>query len=145
MPLISRRAALGGTATLPLFAIRIRRADAAEFTYKLANDAPATHPLTLRQQEAAARIKAATGGRLELQVFPNNQLGSDTDMLSQLRSGAIELFTLSGLILSTLVPPASINGIGFVWENYSKVWPAMDGELGSYIRKQIEKAGLYAM
>ena len=111
MPLISRRAALGGIAT-PLFAIRTRRADAAEFTYKLANDAPATHPLTLRQQEAAARIKAATGGRLELQVFPNNQLGSDTDMLSQLRSGAIELFTLSGLILSTLVPPASMNGIG---------------------------------
>jgi tripartite ATP-independent transporter DctP family solute receptor len=78
-------------------------------------------------------------------VFPNNQLGSDTDMLSQLRSGAIEFFTLSGLILSTLVPVASINGLGFIWEDYSKVWPAMDGELGGYIRKQIEKAGLFAM
>ncbi|MBV8835636.1 MAG: TRAP transporter substrate-binding protein, partial [Alphaproteobacteria bacterium] len=38
----------------------------------------------------------------------------------------------------------SINGLGFVWESYSKVWPAMDGELGGYIRKQIEKAGLHA-
>ena len=76
-------------------------------------------------------------------MFPNNQLGSDTDMLSQLRSGAIEFFTLSGLILSTLVPVASINGVGFVLKNYDKVWPAMDGELGAYIRAQIEKAGLH--
>src|SRR6478609_4251367 len=83
-------------------------------------------------------------GAAEFQLFPNNQLGSDTDMLSQLRSGAIDLFTLSGLILSTLVPVASINGLGFIWENYGKVWPAMDGELGGYIRKQIEKSGLYA-
>ena len=51
-------------------------------------------------------------------------------MLSQLRSGAIEFFTLSPLILSTLVPVASINGIGFAWSGYDKVWPAMDGELG---------------
>ena len=34
-----------------------------------------------------------------IEIFPNNQLGSDTDMLSQVRSGGIEFFTLSGLIL----------------------------------------------
>ena len=31
----------------------------------------------------------------DLQIFPNNQLGSDTDMLSQIRSGGVEFFTLS--------------------------------------------------
>ena len=118
---------------------------AAEFQLKYANNSPVTHPLTVRTMEAMERIKQETNGRVEIQVFPNNQLGSDTDMLSQLRSGAIEFFTLSGLILSTLVPVASINGLGFIWENYGKVWPAMDGELGGYIRKQIEKAGLVAM
>src|SRR5881227_358809 len=94
--------------------------------------------------EAMDRIKQETNGRLEIQIFPNNQLGGDTDMLSQVRSGAIEFFTLSGLILSTLVPVASINGVGFVWESYDKVWPAMDGALGGYIRAQIAKAGLHA-
>ena len=66
----------------------------------------------------AAAIKAETNGRFDLQIFPNNQLGSDTDMLSQLRSGGVEFFTLSGLILSTLVPAASINGIGFAFPDY---------------------------
>ena len=99
----------------------------------------------MRQQEAATRIKEATGGRVEIQLFPNNQLGSDTDMLSQLRSGAIDFFSLSGLILSTLVPVASINGIGFAFKDYDTVWNTMDGKLGAYVRGEIGKRGLIAM
>ena len=143
MPL-SRRA-LVATAALPMFAIRTRPAGAAEFTLKFANNTPAIHPLTVRMTEASERILKATDGRVEIRVFPNNQLGSDTDMLSQLRSGAIELFTLSGLILSTLVPPASLNGVGFAFKNYDQVWAAMDGKLGAYVRAEIAKRGLIAM
>ncbi|WP_428492396.1 TRAP transporter substrate-binding protein [Rhodopila sp.] len=144
MTAVHRRSLLVGAA-LPLFAIGTGRARAAEFSLKLANNSPVTHPQTVRQQEAAARIKAATSGAVEITVFPNNQLGSDTDMLSQLRSGAIDMFTLSGLILSTLVPAASINGIGFAFKDYDQVWPAMDGKLGAYVRSEIDKRGLIAM
>ena len=123
----------------------IARAQQAEFTYKYANNVPPTHPINVRAQEAAAAIKAETNGRFELQIFPSSQLGSDTDLLSQLRSNAIEFFTLSGLILSTLVPAASINGMGFAFPSYGAVWKAMDGDLGAYIRQQIAKANLIAM
>ncbi len=141
----SRRAVLAGVAAAPLFAIRTRPANAAEFSFKLANNSPVTHPQSVRQQEAVTRIKDATAGRVEIQLFPNNQLGSDTDMLSQLRSGAIDFFTLSGLILSILVPVASINGIGFAFKDYDTVWTAMDGKLGAYVRGEIGKRGLIAM
>ena len=145
MRLHSRRAVLAGAAAAPLLAIRTRPASAAEFSFKLANNSPVTHPQSVRQQEAATRIKDASGGRVEIQLFPNNQLGSDTDMLSQLRSGAIDFFTLSGLILSTLVPVASINGIGFAFKDYDTVWSTMDGKLGVYVRGEIGKRGLIAM
>jgi tripartite ATP-independent transporter DctP family solute receptor len=145
MSVLSRRAILAGSAALPLFAIQTRRANAAEFSYKLANNAPLSHPQTIRQTEAINRIKEASAGRLEIQLFPNNQLGSDTDMLSQLRSGALDFFTLSGLILSTLVPPASINGVGFAFPDQAAVWKAMDGALGAYVRGEIGKRGLVAM
>ena len=141
--MIHRRTLLAGAAALPLFAIG--HANAAEFTYKFANNLPVAHPLNIRGQEAVDRIAQATGGRVEIRIFPNNQLGSDTDMLSQLRSGAIEFFTLSGLILSTLVPPASINGVGFAFKDYGQVWAAMDGKLGAYVRAEIAKRGLVAM
>ena len=101
--------------------------------------------MNVRAKEMAAAIKTETNGRFDLQIFPNNQLGSDTDMLSQIRSGGIEFFTLSGLILATLVPAASINGIGFAFPDYDTVWKAMDGDLGAYVRGEIAKANLVVM
>jgi TRAP-type transport system periplasmic protein len=115
------------------------RAQQPQWTYKYANNLPDTHPMNVRAREMAAAIKAETDGRLDLQIFPSNQLGSDTDTLNQIRSGGVEFFTLSGLILSTLVPAASINGIGFAFPDYASVWKAMDGELGAYVRGQIAK------
>src|SRR5437773_1715151 len=123
----------------------VARAEQAEFTYKYANNLPDSHPLNVRAREMSAAIKSETGGRVDLQIFPNNQLGSDTDMLSQVRSGGVEFFTLSGLILATLVPAASINGIGFAFPDYDTVWKAMDGELGAFIRREITRANLVVM
>jgi tripartite ATP-independent transporter DctP family solute receptor len=149
MTTITRRTVLtqGAAAATAVATVGIltRRAAAAEFTYKYANNTPADHPMNVRAREAAEKIKAETNGRVVIEVFPNNQLGGDTDMLSQVRSGALEFFTLSGLILATLVPVASINGIGFAFKDYGQVWPAMDGELGAFVRGQAEKAGLVAM
>ena len=133
---VSAAAATGLTAT---------SAHAAEFTFKYANNLPVTHPMNARAKEMAAKIAAETKGRVEIQVYPNSQLGTDTDMLSQVRAGAIDFFTLSPLILGTLVPAAQISGIGFAFKDYNQVWAAMDGELGSHVRKQIEaKSTLFA-
>jgi tripartite ATP-independent transporter DctP family solute receptor len=123
----------------------VARAQPAQWSYKYANNLPDTHPMNIRAREMAAAIKQDTDGRFDLQIFPSSQLGSDTDTLSQLRSGGVEFFTLSGLILATLVPAASINGMGFAFPNYDTVWRAMDGNLGGYIRGQIEKANLVVM
>ena len=123
----------------------VARAQQAEFTYKFANNLPDSHPLNIRAKEMSAAIKTETNGRVDVQVFPNNQLGADTDVLSQLRSGGVEFFTISGLILATLVPAASINGMGFAFPDYPTVWKAMDGDLGAYVRGQIAKANLVAM
>jgi tripartite ATP-independent transporter DctP family solute receptor len=131
------------TCTLPLFAINRARANAPEFQYKLANDSPMSHPNTIRGQQACNRIKQESNGRIEITQFPNNQLGGDTDMLSQLRSGALEFFLLSGGILSTFVPITSVYGVGYAFKSYDQVWAALDGELGALIRKRVEAAGLH--
>src|SRR6201986_5312219 len=146
---VSRRALLKASAASAVLgsvsAPHLARAQGAEFSYKYANNLPDSHPMNIRAKEMSAAIKAETNGRFDLQIFPNNQLGSDTDMLSQVRSGGIEFFTLSGLILATLVPAASINGIGFAFPDYATVWKTMDGELGAYVRGEINKAGLEVM
>ena len=144
---ITRRTMLAGAAaSLPLVAtIRHAGAQTAEFNYKYANNLALTHPLNIRAQEAVDRIREETGGRVAIQIFPSSQLGADTDMLSQVRSGGVEFFTLSPLILSTLVANASVSGIGFAFPVYKTVWAAMDGDLGQYVRGEIEKSNLVVM
>lgn len=132
-------AAAGALATIgqPVFAQQ------AEHSFKWANNIPATHPSTVRIKEAADAIRAESKGKVDIQLFPNNQLGGDTDMLSQVRSGAIDFFPLSGLILQTLVPVAAINGLAFAFKDYPTVWAAMDGELGAFVRAAIGKVNLH--
>ena len=134
----------GAAAGVATFGILTRRGDAVEFVFRYANNNVVAHPMNVRLREAVERIKQESGGRMEIQLFPNSQLGGDTDMLSQLRTGAIQMFNLSGLILATYVPVAAINGIGFAFKDYDQVWTAMDGALGAYIRGAIGRAGLYA-
>ncbi len=145
---ITRRTFIASTSALALPALSLPGrafAQKAEFTYKYANNLPVTHPMNARAKEMADAIKTETKGRVVIEIYPNNQLGSDTDMLSQLRSGGVEFFTLSGLILATLVPASSISGLGFAFPDYDAVWKAMDGDLGAYIRGQIAKANIVAM
>ncbi|MDR3438383.1 TRAP transporter substrate-binding protein [Telmatospirillum sp.] len=144
---IGRRTFIGGVAAAtPLLMFPALRTRAAgHITLKYGNNLPLSHPLNVRSHEAAERIKKETNGEVELSIFPNNQLGGDTDMLSQVRSGALDFFTPSALVLATLVPVAPINAVGFAFANYEQVWGAMDGELGAFIRAAIEKVGLHLL
>lgn len=140
---VIKHAALAGAA-IAMPAIP-RYAHAAEFTYKYGNTLPPNHPMNVVAMKAADRIREQTGGRLELQVFPSAQLGSDTDMLSQVRSGALEFYSQSGLVLASIVPVAGINGVGFAFKDYDAVWAAMDGDLGAFVRSEITKVGIVPM
>jgi tripartite ATP-independent transporter DctP family solute receptor len=145
---LAKRAALRTLAALPIAATgiglpRIARA-APEFMLKYGNNLPLTHPLNVRAGEAVKRIKEETKGRVEINIFPNNQLGGDTDMLSQVRSGGIDFFTPSALVVATLVPVAAINAVGFAFSDYKQVWAAMDGPVGAHVRAALEKMKLHA-
>ena len=142
---ISRRHVLGATAAAAgSLAFPGLAYGQAQFKLKFANIMPSDHPLNTRMREAAETIKQQTNGQVEISVFPSSQLGNDADMLSQLRSGSIDFFAQTGLILASLVPVASINGIGFAFADYASVWKAMDGALGKHVIGAFDKANLIA-
>jgi tripartite ATP-independent transporter DctP family solute receptor len=145
MTRISRRAF--NITALAAAATPVRRAwsQSAEFNLKFGHEALDTHPVTIRLNEAAQTIAKRTNGRVNIQMFPNNQLGGATDMLSQTRSGALEFTLLGTVIISTLAPVAAISGVGYAFPDYDHVWSAMDGELGAYVRQAVEKAGVRPM
>lgn len=142
----TRRTVLRTLATAPAasFIAMPHIARAAEIELKYGNNLPLSHPLNIRAQEAAERVAKETNGRVEIKIFPNNQLGGDTDMLSQVRNGGITFFTPSALVIATLVPVAAINAVGFAFADYDQVWKAMDGKLGAHVRDAISKVNLHA-
>ncbi|WP_426413415.1 TRAP transporter substrate-binding protein [Bradyrhizobium ganzhouense] len=144
-PGLSRRTVLAGAAAIPLAAIHTRRAGAAEFSYKLATGQSLTQPINARLEQATQRIREATGGRLEIRFFPASQLGSDTDLLTQVRTGGVEFLNIAGSVLSTTAPVAAITNVGFAFSDYDQVWPGIDGTVGQVVRAQIEKTGVIAV
>lgn len=134
-------AATGAAVALPA---RFAFAQNSEIKLKYGTAFPADHPGTLRIKEAAEAIKKDTGGKVDLQVFPASQLGSEPDMISQVRSGGIDFMSTAGTNLQTLVPTAGINGVPFAFKDYATVWAAMDGDLGGHVREALSKVNLHA-
>src|SRR3569833_4251010 len=91
---LSRRAVLGSALAMPF--VRIGPARAAGFSYKLATGQSLSQPINARLEQACGRIRQTTGGRMEIRIFPASQLGSDTDLLSQVRGGGTEFLNISG-------------------------------------------------
>src|SRR5258708_19899255 len=141
----TRRALLTSAAAFPLLTMLKWPASAAEFELKYATGTAPSHPVNLRAQEALTRMREASSGGVDIKLFPGNQIGSDTDLLTQVRNGSIEFFNLSSLILATLVPISGITSVGFAFKNYDEVWGAMDGQLGDHIRSDIAKTPIFTV
>lgn len=128
---------LGGSPFVPA------RAQNVKYKLRYGTAFPASHPGAVRIKEASTAIAKETNGEVDLQVYPDSQLGSEPDMFSQTRFGALDFMSTSG-VNQTVVPVGGINAIAFAFENYDKVWAAMDGDLGDYVRAQFAKIGVFA-
>jgi tripartite ATP-independent transporter DctP family solute receptor len=139
---VATAGALGGVGllagALPCPAIAQRKV----FKMKMGSPYPTTHPAGSRAVEVCDLIRQETKGVVDIEAFPNNQLGGESDMDSQLRSGAIDFLTTSGAVLQTVVPTSGINAVPFVFKNYDHVWSSMDGALGQYITEAVAKYGI---
>jgi tripartite ATP-independent transporter DctP family solute receptor len=112
---------------------------------KFSSTAAVTNPIAKRLTEAADNIRKQTNGEVDITLFLAGQLGGEIDSISQTRSGAIDFTHISSITLSSIVPVASIGGLGFAFSSYDQVWAAMDGDLGALIRSGMDKVGLVGM
>jgi TRAP-type transport system periplasmic protein len=135
--------AVAGSAALGAAAAGVRSpARAAAFSYKLANDQPASHPMTAMSLQAAEKVRIASQGELEIHVFPNGILGGDPQLVAQTRSGAIELLQIGNNVLASTVPSAALEGIPFAFMSAAQLMAVANGPLGAYIGAAAAAIGL---
>lgn len=109
---------------------------------KISTNMPPSHPVVVRLNEAAKNIAKASSGAIELGIFPSSQLGADLDVLSQVRSGAVEIQLVSGGPLANLVSVSLIYNTAFAFPNAQSAFAALDGDLGAFIRKEAAKVNI---
>jgi tripartite ATP-independent transporter DctP family solute receptor len=74
-----------------------------------------THPQVLMIDRIAASVREASNGRIEIQSFPNGQLGSGKDMMDMVVSGALAMTTDGAAALGSLLPPLSVLEAPYLW------------------------------
>ena len=138
---VSRQSFVAGTAAAFATVGIVTPARAADFNLKYGLDLPAEHPINVRSVEAFARIKKATNGRVDIKSFPTSVLGSDPNMIAQIRSGAIDALAMPGAFLNQIAPLASIENLAYAYPNRETVFRAFDGDLGKVVRDDIQSRG----
>ncbi len=132
-------AAAAGTAAIA--APNILRAQA--LVLRWADGQPATHPSPQSAVRAAAEIKEKTGGRIDVQSFPNGQLGSSRDMVESVASGALTMVTEGAAQLGQFVPQLSIIEAPYIWKDAAHMTRALKSPLIDELNKAlVEKRGM---
>ncbi|WP_377840772.1 sialic acid TRAP transporter substrate-binding protein SiaP [Bosea sp. UC22_33] len=132
-------AAAAGTAAIA--APNILRAQA--LVLRWADGQPASHPSPQSAVKAAAEIKEKTGGRIDVQSFPNGQLGSSRDMVESVASGALTMVTEGAAQLGQFVPQLSIIEAPYIWKDAAHMTRALKSPLIDELNKAlVEKRGM---
>lgn len=64
------------------------------------------------------RLAAATGGQVTTQFFPDNQLGQEADVVSQVKLGVVDMMLVGTSIWTNVVPEFGVFDLGYVFQDY---------------------------
>jgi tripartite ATP-independent transporter DctP family solute receptor len=140
---VTRRTFLTATAVGSL-TVLTRAQRAADYRFSQYHNQPADSPTHRRIADMWAAIREETAGRVETEVFPQNNKhpGSDPAALKMLVSGEIQFFTLMGGILANVVPVANIQQVPFAFRSADHAHRTLDGPLGLYLREEMAAKGI---
>lgn len=129
---------LSGIATVALSA----SAMAADMTLKLghlANEDNIWHKASLKFAEELATL---TDGRIEVEVYPNETLGKEVDVINGMQLGTADM-TITGESLQNWAPMAALLAMPYAYNSLEDMDSVAGGELGDRIEAQIiEKVGI---
>lgn len=115
---------------------------AADVTLKLghlANEDNIWHKSAVKFGE---EVKALTEGRVEVEVYPNESLGKEIDVINGMQLGTADM-TITGESLQNWAPKAALLALPYAYKSLDHMDQVASGEIGQQIEAEIiEKAGI---
>jgi tripartite ATP-independent transporter DctP family solute receptor len=102
-----------------------------------AHSLPISHPVHKGILEMQKALKENSGGKLQIKVFPDGQLGSEREALELLQIGSIAMTKVSASALSNFAPEYRITVIPYLFRDSEHLFKNLEGEVG----KQLLESG----
>ncbi|WP_197530580.1 TRAP transporter substrate-binding protein [Bythopirellula polymerisocia] len=109
---------------------------------RLAHSLDVQHPVHKAMQEMADAVHKRTNGSLEIQIYPNGQLGNESECVEQMLQGALEMVKISAATLENFVPDMAVFGIPYLFRDEVHFWHALDGDVGRELLLAGEPTGI---
>lgn len=136
------RAAAGtalAASLLPLTSLRAR-AQTPVRHIRLAHTAPAQHGWNVWSESFKKSIEAKSNGAMQVQIYPNAQMGTERDIGQAVRNGALEVGVI-GVGLTNWVPEVSITDAPYLWKSRPQAYRAFAGSFGDELRTRARDKG----
>lgn len=115
---------------------------AAEIVLKAGHSQNAGEPMDLGLKMIAEHVKKATNGRVEIQIFPNMQLGGEVEMIKQVLTGTLDITSPSNAPLTNFVPELKIFDMPFLFRDEAHMIKVLRGPVLQEINKIVAKRGI---
>lgn len=109
---------------------------------RLAHVLDQTHPVHTAMEYLAERLAAKSNGSVRLEIFPNGQLGSETESIEQLQSGALSMVKTSAATMEGFVPDMALFGLPYLFRDEEHYWKVLKGPIGEELLLAGTKVGL---
>jgi tripartite ATP-independent transporter DctP family solute receptor len=109
---------------------------------KLAHTLDPKHPVHQAMEFMAQRLRQKSGGSVEIQIFPNSQLGSETECIGLLQQGALAITKTSAAPLEGFVPELAVFGVPYVFRDEDHFWKLIHSDLGKQLLAAGEAKGI---
>jgi len=106
------------------------REDTRVTVIKLGHGLAPTHPVHLAMEFMARRLEERSAGRLRMDIYPSEQLGSERECLELLQIGSLGMTKVSCSVLEGFVPAMSVLSLPYLFRDSEHRYCVLEGEIG---------------
>lgn len=125
---------IGLLAGCVLFAILGQRSHSSEATASrvltVAHALPVTHPVHKGLEDFGQKLAELSSGALTVQIYPSEQLGTETECLEKVQQGGIDVIKVSTAPIGNFVPVFKLFSLPYLFRDSEHFWRILDGEVG---------------
>lgn len=99
-------------------------------TLKLAHGLNTDHPVHQGMVRMAELVAQKSGGKLTLEIYPSQQLGTERECLELLQIGSLSMTKVSSSVLENFAPAMRVLGLPYLFRDREHAYRTFDGEVG---------------